>query len=270
MCIRDRRRAAGQWPDLLAGSAEEMRQLDFEQLRQRVIRVGNKLAGDFWQAMVDQDPWPRKRADPYSPLRVLYQLYGADGPLRGVGIPIGALPSKSSFFTQEPIPGFLYCSTGTVFAGGRGYPYALRWRLRAGKAVVEEVLPFPASPDGRFWLRWNLPSSPSNALYEGAPAPRIELDPVAANLWRVEMAESGLPLVVRCLAGWWRVARAPEIAGQPPSVVAAAVAALLGRRAGFNRSQKTAAAEYGADPTEVSRIARQLGRLLQLSNARCW
>jgi hypothetical protein len=264
-----RQRAAAQVPDLPAGAAEEVRQLrEFEELRQRVIRVGNKLAGDFWQAMVDLDPWPRKRADPHSPLRVLYHLYGADGPLRGVGIPVGALPTKSSFFTQEPVPGFLYCTSGTVFAGGRAYPYALLWRLAAGKPVVEEVLPFPASPNGRFWLRWNLPSWSSSALYEGAPPPRIELDPVAANLWRIELPESGLPLVVRCLASWWRIAHAPELAAVPPPVLAAALTALLGRRAGLNRTQKAAAADYGAEPAEVLGAARQLQHLLRLSEGR--
>jgi hypothetical protein len=72
----------------------------------------------------------------------------------------------------------------------------------------------------------------------GAPPPRIELDPVAPNLWRIELAESGPPLVVRCLASWWRIAQAPELAAVPPPVLAAALAALLGRRAGLNGTQK--------------------------------
>ncbi len=252
-------------------AAEEGQQVrDYEQLRKRVIRVGNKLAGNFWQAIIDQDSWPRKRADPQSPLRVLYRLYGAEGPLRGVGIPVGALPSQSSFFTREPEPGFLHCTSGRVVAGGRGYTYTLRWRLEAGKPVVEEVLPFPPALGGRFFSRWYLLSSNTHALYEGAPAPRIELDPVAANLWTTELTESGLPLVVRCLAAWWRIAGAPELAAQPPPLLAAALASLLGRRAGLNRTQKAAAADYGADPAEVSTAARQLQRLLRLSEMHLW
>ncbi len=236
------------------------------ELRKRVIRIGNKLGGDFWQAMVDQDPWPRKRADQHSPLRVLYRLYGGQAPLRGVGIPVGAIPTQSTFFTEEPETGFLYRTTGMVFAADRSYPYTLRWHLASGKPVVDEVLPFWAPFDGRF-RHWG---QVAEALYDDVPTPRIELDPVSANLWRIELVESGLPLVVRCLAAWWRLRDHTELAAVSPALVTAALSALIGRRAGLDRTQRRAAQDYGADEADVVSMGRRLQRFLGLSETRSW
>jgi hypothetical protein len=236
------------------------------ELRKRVIRIGNKLGSDFWQAVVEQDSWPRKRADPHSPLRVLYRLYGAEGPLRGVGIPVGAVPSQSTFFTEEPDAGFLQSTTGRVLAAGHAYPYTLRWHLASGKPAVDEVLPFRAAYRGLF-PRWGLIA---DALFEDAPAPRIALDPVSASIWRVELAESGLPVVVRCLAAWWRIAEHPEFAAAPADLVAAALAGVICRRAGLDRTQKHAAHDYAVEGALVTGVARRLLRLLGLSESRNW
>ena len=179
------------------------------------------------------------------------------------------MPSESNFFTVDPEPGFLHCIGAKVFASGRGHPYGLRWRLVTGKPAVEEELPCLANDDGRFPSRWDL-LSPLGVLYEEAPLPRIELEPVAAALWDIELTESGLPLVVRCLAAWWRISDGPALLSQQAPVLAAALAALGGRRAGLKRTQKAPAVDCGADPAEVIGSARQLQRLLQLSENRSW
>ena len=256
------------WPAHAARAADQAQRLrESVELQKRVIRIGNKLGGDFWQAMVDQESWPRKRADPYSPLRVLYRLYGAEGPLRGVGIPAGAVPIESTFFTEEQETGFLNRTSGWVFAAGRSYFFTLRWHLAAGKPVVDEVLPFQAAFNGRFFPSWGLVA---DVLYDNAPAPRIELDPVSANLWRIELGESGLPLVVRCLAAWWRIGDYPDLATASPAVVSAALAVLVARRAGVDRTPKRTALDYGVDPAVVASAGRRLQRLLGLSDLQNW
>jgi hypothetical protein len=67
-----------------------------------------------------------------------------------------------------------------------------------------------------------------------APAPCIELDPVAAALWRREAASSGMLIAVRCLPTWWRIHGAANRSHDPPAV-AAAVAAAVARAAAMRR-----------------------------------
>jgi len=256
--------------DPTAAEAEWRR--NYQQFRGRVVRVGNKLGGDFWRAVADGASWPRKRADPHSPLSVLYRLYGADGPLRGIGIPPGMLPTESSCITADPDPDpdLLHCTGGRVVAGGAAYRYLLAWRLEAGRPAVHEVGPFPRGRHVELPARWLLPPGVGMALHQGAPSPRIDLDPVANALWQSELPQNGLTLVARCLAAWWRVADDPGLPAQPPQALAAAIAAMVGRRAGLNRTREAAAADYGIDRSEVVAAARRLQALLGLSDTRCW
>lgn len=242
----------------------------YEEQRRRVQRIGGKLGGDFWEAVAGGDPWPRKRAHPHSPMRVLYRLYGPGAPLRGVGVPLGALPEHTSFRTADPDPHLLHSTWGSVVAGGQPYTYTLRWRLDGGKPAVDEIVPSMIGWSTRLPQRSALSPSIAERLHEGAPLPRIDLDPVATALWRSELPASGLPLVVRCLAAWWRVEDKPLFSAHPPPVLAAALAAMIGRRAGLARTRVAAAADHGADPDEVAAAARRLQALLGLSDVRSW
>ncbi|HVC78490.1 MAG TPA: hypothetical protein VND96_18440 [Candidatus Micrarchaeaceae archaeon] len=240
---------------------------ELAQQRRRILRTGDKLGGDFWEAVTAGDSWPRKRAGVHSPLRALYRIYGAEAPLRAVGIPIGALPTESTFRTAEPVAGMLHSTTGRVVAGRRSFPFTLRWRLDAGRPAVDEVLPVLDAWDGRL-PRWAI--LPAEAIYEGAPAPRAALDPVGALLWQVDLPKFGLPLVARCLAAWQRIAGEPELTQLPPGVLAAALGALIARRAGIIRTRETAAADQGAEPSAVVAAADAMKRLLKLSADRQW
>lgn len=46
----------------------------------------------------------------------------------------------------------------------------------------------------------------ATARVRALPPARIDLDPVAAALWRVELPLRGPHLLLRCLAAWWRIA----------------------------------------------------------------
>jgi hypothetical protein len=256
--------------DILARLHHQAQQLgEYDRWRQRIARIGNKLAVDFWQAVIAGDSWPRKRADAHSPLRVLYQLYGDEGPLRAVGMPPGILPTESYLATEDPERGYLHFTGGELKADGAGYPFSLRWRLVAGKPAVEEVLPYSGAVDGRFASLGLVPTA-GPQLHERAPKPRSALDPVGMVIWNADMSEVGLPFVVRCLAAWSRVASDRAVEQFSAAVMGAALASLVGRRAGFNRTRAAIAGDYGVDQREVNAAARGLQGLLQLSATRLW
>jgi hypothetical protein len=245
---------------------EAARQL--ERTRLRVIRVGEKLGVSFWQAVFSGDSWPRKRADPDSPLRVAYRLYGAAGPLWALGLPAGAAPLQISSGIYEPEPGILHCTDGYLRSTAGDFPYTLHWRLEAGKPAVQEVLPGLGAIDGRLSpvllaasLRLELPPDPDPA--------RTEPDPVADAIWRTLLPRAGLGLVLRCLAAWGRV-RLVSPPGPAALTLAAALAAEVGRRAGVGLSRARMAEEFGADPSEVASAARLLQSHLQLGDGRWW
>ncbi|MHB1501032.1 MAG: hypothetical protein ACYCYK_07680 [Candidatus Dormibacteria bacterium] len=236
--------------------------------RRRVIRIGDNLGFSFWQAVVDHDPWPRKRADPDSPLRVAYRLFGAEGPLRALGIPPGVTPDQSSSSTFDPGPGLLHCTDGLILTRAGEFPFSLHWRIVAGKPVVEEVLPVLGAVDARIPMNSVSPVA-VRGLFGAAPSPHGELDPVAALLWTSELPRSGLPLVLRCLAAWGRAQRSP-LPDAPPEHMAAALTAIVGRRAGLNLTRERAAAAYSVDPRQVAALARLLQPLLGLSVKQWW
>jgi hypothetical protein len=225
---------------------------------------------EFWGAVISGDSWPRKRADPHSPLRALYRLYGADAPLRAVGIPPGELPDGSRATTAESIDGVLHRTRVGVFVGNRPYYFTLRWRMEAGKPAVDEIAPNMDTWDARLPVRAEVGGFGAARLYDEAPAPRSELDDVAESLWRVERPRFGLALVARCLAAWWRVAGDPLVAELQAPVIAATIEAAVERRAGFALTRASAALDHGADEDDVHAAGRRLQALLGLSDARPW
>jgi ABC-type cobalamin transport system ATPase subunit len=77
-------------------------------------------------------------------------------------------------------------------------------------------------------------------------------------------------VLVRCLTAWWRVERQPRLQPFVPNVLAAALVHLVGPIAGVRRTRIATAAVYTVAPLEVSRAARELQTLLQLSDLRAW
>jgi len=135
---------------------------------------------------------------------------------------------------------------------GSSYPYTLCWLLEGGKAVVEEVLPFQDAEGPLLPPRHALHPALAERLYDDVPGTPVQLDPVAAALWAAAPRHLGLPLVVRCLAAWWRLRDPPGPASCPPAAVAAALATLVGRRAGAWHPVDAAVGALGADPAEVA------------------
>ena len=151
---------------------------------------------------------------------------------------------------------------------GRRYPYALSWWMATGKPVIGEVM--PASHPLALPPLGGEPSDIAPRLLDEAPAPMVELDPVASVLWRIEVERFGLPFALRCLATWWRIRPGIDPSVGDPAL-AATVATAVARAAGVTRTVKAAtAAIYGADPTLVTATARKLQAQLQLDPRRGW
>ncbi|MGH2949733.1 MAG: hypothetical protein ACRDPC_26320, partial [Solirubrobacteraceae bacterium] len=219
-----------------------------------LMRTGDRLALAFWQAVADGARWPRKKMARDSPLRALYRLYGSDGPLHAIGVPSGRWPQQVTTTVTLPFDSDGPLVTGgAVFAGGAAHRYALQWWLELGKPVVGEVRP-ALDTDG--------PTRPR--------PPAVELDPVAAALWRVEPARSGMPIAVRCLATWWRVQSGVDPSHEP-GAVAAAVAGAVARAAGMRRRREETARSYGTHFEGVERVVvGDLGDRLRLDRLRGW
>lgn len=88
-------------------------------------------------------------------------------------------------------------------------------------------------------------------------------------LWEAELGALGLPIVVRCLAAWWRLPQ-PRQAAHPPGVLAAALATLISQVAGVPHPPHQAAAALGAGTDLVVTAAGELGQHLELSAEQPW
>jgi hypothetical protein len=230
-------------------------------------RIGNKLALALWQAVAGGERWPRKKVARHSPLAALYRLYGQAAPVCALGIPPQQWPSDvtaARYPTQSAVPEL---TIGELLVAESSYTYALYWWLEAGRPVVAELMPAPhplvlkPARDGTVEMEAR--------LHEWAPAPVIELDPVAAVLWETELVDAGLPFAARCLATWWRL-RDAAIPDEPPAAFAAAVAVAVARAAGMRRAPAEAAARYETTAVAVDRVTGALGAGLRLDRARGW
>ncbi len=222
-----------------------------------VRRAANDLAARFFTAAVHRRPWSAAEVAPDSPLAALYRLYGPAGPLRAVGLPLAPPPARISAQSRLPaMPGEPCATGGSLEVGAHQFPYTILWWLVRGRAVLQEVLPFDPVAGSRLPPATALSPMAIRALYQGRPRPLAHLDPVASVLWEVGVPQDGLPLVVRCLAAWWR-AGAPDArwAGRPEAA-AAALVWLVAQGTGVRRTQAATALAYGVDAAAMkARVA---------------
>ena len=172
--------------------------------------------------------------------------------------------TAATYPTQSGVPEL---TIGDLLVAESSYTYTLYWWLEAGRPVVAEVMPAPHPLVPKPARHGSVETEAR--LREWAPAPVIELDPVAAALWETELADAGLPFAARCLASWWRL-RDGAVPAEPPAAVAAAVSVAVARAAGMRRARADAAARYGTTAAAVDRVASALGGGLRLDRARGW
>jgi hypothetical protein len=238
--------------------------------QQRAQRLGEELPVSFWQSALAGTAWPPRRLAPDSPLSTIYRLYGASGPLFAVGLAPTARPEQITMRTPPLDPQFVTQTGGHLRVGETGFPYTLRWRLVENQPVLFEALPYTQILGNRLPPAYALHAQAAGRLFTNVPRPRLALGPVDTALWERDLATVGLPVLVRCLTAWWRVERQPRLQPFVPNVLAAALVHLVGPIAGVRRTRIATAAVYTVAPLEVSRAARELQTLLQLSDLRAW
>ncbi|MGH2692957.1 MAG: hypothetical protein ACRDHM_10725, partial [Actinomycetota bacterium] len=164
--------------------------------------------------------------------------------------------------TAAPYGDLPEVTTGSVLTNGGGYSYTLRWRMREGRAVLLEILPYPRVVDGRLPPDSSLPFREARRLFVEVPHPRMPLDGVAKQLWDRFLPAVGLPVVARCLAAYWRLPVAPIT---PDDVLAAALVCVITRR-----SRRGANPTLWTEADDVGSVADELRRALKPSAACPW
>ncbi|MGW3660330.1 hypothetical protein ACWD6R_33880 [Streptomyces sp. NPDC005151] len=184
-----------------------------------------KRAFTFWEHAAGGDRRKLERlCTPDSPAAALLRLYGAAGPLYGIGVDSRERVESCSaaVFPAEGRRG--WDSAGGEVRTDRGrHDYLLRWSLGPDR-LIAEVLPHqtPYAMNASTMMARYRPggTEPATRL----PRTGAELDPVAHLLWRRTPARHGAHLAARALASWWRLADPRALRERYPAAVLAAAA----------------------------------------------
>jgi hypothetical protein len=200
---------------------------------------------------------------PDSPLAALTRLYGAVGPLRGIGVPTGHAPvSFTSGNYDRPVAGQRGGTAGELCTHRGQYPYLLLW---SPDKLLDEIFPYSAP--------WHLGRAQMllKPLTQ-VPPPRTDLDTVAQLLLGHVAARHGMTFAARALAAWWRLPDPDGLLARfSPRVLAATVDRAIRYWSGAPQTgYSDAAATFGADPAEMRRATVMLQKQLQLSSTRNW
>lgn len=201
-----------------------------------VEKAGDKLARALWRSAFEERKWRAKAMVPHSPMSAMTKLYGPDAALRAVGFTPGALPIPQMVeaHTSPGRANRAHSTTGIVWGTDRrAYLFTLRWRKEAGTAMLADALVGIETRDRELPRRHDLPPDIGSRVFEGAPASRIDLDPVARALWDAAIASHGLPFVARCLCVWWRIASPDLFERHLAPALAAATMTWVAERSGL-------------------------------------
>ncbi|MEU1600015.1 hypothetical protein ABZ468_46365 [Streptomyces sp. NPDC005708] len=167
----------------------------------------HKRAFAFWEHAAGGDRRKLERlCAPDSPAAALLRLYGATGPLYGIGVdPRERVESCSAtVFPAEGRRG--WDSVGGEVHTDRGsHDYLLRWSLGPERLIIE-VLPYrtPFAMNASIMMaRYRTGGTEPVARL---PRTGATMDPVARLLWQRTPARHGAHLAARALASWWRLA----------------------------------------------------------------
>lgn len=236
----------------------------------KIVKAGDKLNAKMWDAVVNSDRRLSRMCAPDSPAAAAVMLFGPSAPAVAIGLPDTATPVASSTTTEVGREG-LHATRGVVkTATGRQYPYLLWWRAEGVTPLLEEILPFDGATNPARLPRWSFHVDP-RALFD-PPRPRVHLGPVGEQLWRTGLRVHGLPILLRCLAAWWRLADEPALtAAHPAPALAAALERMICYRAARPGNRYTEAADaYRIGEPAVRAASADLQAQLRLSSTKLW
>lgn len=265
-----------------ASSSVSVRPVAAVRTSSQIRKVGEKLGYAWWETVASGS---RRRLSrlvaPDSPAAALIRLYDAAGPAVAIGlgpheqvraVAAASYPPPRRDAEEEG----LESTGGTVDSGRVRYSYQLRWRYLADSPLVEEVLPFNVRVGVRLPSARYLRTPAASRLFLDLPTPHCDLDQVSALLWARALPRHGLPVVLRCLTAWWRVADNVADAGAltdryPVAVLAASVERMVCVRACYRGGRyDEVAAAYRTEESAVRTASTMLQKRLQLSRSRSW
>lgn len=224
-----------------------------------VAQIGNVLAIDLFDAAVMQKQGATRRIRKNSPMSALLRLYGSPGPLRAIGV----APNASAIDMEvlgTRLQGDTASTSGAIETTHGRRPFTLTWHLGRQPGMIGEVLPY-GSPLGHLREPGQLRPGVASVVTH-PPAPSVDLDPVAAHVWRLTVPSTGLHLAVRALALWWQVRPALRRASVPDKAVAEAVVDLTREASGLAVRQAGRYPLWGSDADEVAEATSAIRRLL--------
>ena len=198
-------------------------------------------------------------------------MFGADAALVCVGIDRAArLENVSAASGLSSADAGICLTSGEVTGPRISHRYQIAWRNQSGAAKICEVLPFYV-----FWPqlqnpRWSHDAGLRSVSSLPPPLPN-DLDPVAAIIYRSGIDLFGLPVALRGLAAWWRVADGlPGRDAWASSEIAAAVLRAVVYRAGMGGGFAEVAFALGVDEQRMRAAGEILRRLLKLTTTTVW
>jgi len=234
-------------------------------------KLGDKLIGKVWDAVVGNDRRLARICAPDSPAAAAIRLYGPSGAAWAVGIsPTEELVAVAARTTTAS-SGVRHASNGYVdTAAGHRFPFLLWWQTAAGTGQIDEILPYDWPVEPAHLSRWVL--GPGRWGVYAPPQPRVPLGPVGELLWRHVIPRFGLPGVLRCLAALWRL---PDeevfLDSHGPVAVAAGIERMVCQRANLTPGRfADIAADYRVKEAAVRAADADLQKCLRLGPERWW
>ena len=236
-------------------------------------KAGRKLIVSLWDLVAAGDRRVQRLYAPNSPAAALHRLFGNVAPLVALGLRQSDRPEAwtASGSAQAFLGSGLMVIDGAVESPRGRHPYQVVWGFVDRTALIAEITPFagadwPRLPDPLFY-RLVMAGS---GLVAHIPATRATLDPVATAIWGA-VATEGLSVTARSLAAWWRIEPdAQALARHAPVAVAAAVARVVGFRAGGRGHYDDIAATFKTEVGAVRAASAVVQRALDLSDRRPW
>ncbi|MEV1063002.1 hypothetical protein [Streptomyces sp. NPDC050263] len=233
----------------------------------------HKRAVTFWEHAAGGDRRKLERlCAPDSPAAALLRLYGAAGPLYGIGVGSRERVESCSVavFPAEGRRG--WDSAGGEVRTDRGrHDYLLRWSLGPDR-LIAEVLPHqtPYAMNASTMMARYRPggTEPATRL----PRTGAELDPVAHLLWQRTPARHGAHLAARALGSWWRLTDPQALRERyPAAVLAAAVERSACYWSGVGGGgYGDAALLWQVPEADLRKAGTHLQRLLRLTQDQPW
>ncbi len=237
----------------------------------KLDKIGDKLTGKVWEAVVGNDRRLARICAPDSPAAAAIRLYGPSGAAWAVGIsPAENLVAIASRTTTAS-SGERHASGGYVdTAAGHRFPFLLRWKAPGGTAEIDEILPYDRPFEPAHLSPW-VPG-PGRMGVHAPPQPRIPLGPIGELLWRSVIPTFGLPGVLRCLAALWRLPDEDIILdSHAPAAVAAGIERMVCQRANLTTGRfADIAAAYRVNEAAVRAADADLQKRLRLGPQRWW